>query len=92
LRRKYRSQAAIIRDILKVIWEKGKVKPSRLACYANLPYDRLQKYLEILESKGCVRKEVSNGDQWYILTETGFRILKELNRLQKIFESLGLKL
>ena len=48
-----------------------KITDSKLACYANLLYDRLQQYLDFLIEKGYLRREVAESSQWYSLTGKG---------------------
>ncbi len=87
MRRKYRSQAAIVCDILEAISSKPGIAPSRLSQEVNVPYTRLVEYLELLKEKGLIFD-----DKGLNLTEEGFKILVEMRRIRRIFSSLGLKL
>ncbi len=59
----------------------------------NLPHVRLKEYLSHLLEKGVIREvEVEGGRTAYELTEEGFKLLVELRRMRKLFDSLGLRL
>jgi len=88
LRRKYRSQAAIIADMLEAISRNPGIAPTRLGQEANVPYSRLTQYLKILEEKNLVTVE----DGGLYITENGLRFLNEVRRLESLFSSLGLVL
>jgi len=49
---------------------------------ANLPYDRLKKYLETLTEKGLVKTINENNRTLYALTIKGTEFLKELKRMK----------
>ena len=88
MRRKYRSAAGIVYDILKTLEELGPMPPTRLATYANLPYDRLRLFLDSLKAKGYV-EETDDGVK---ITEEGRRALEKLKEAKKLMEYLGFKL
>ncbi|RLG43739.1 MAG: hypothetical protein DRN78_01275 [Thermoproteota archaeon] len=88
MRRKYRSQAAIIADMLEAISRNPGIAPTRLGQKANVPYSRLTQYLKILEEKNLVTVE----DGGLYITENGLRFLNEVRRLKSLFSSLGLVL
>ena len=86
MRRKYRSQAAIVADMLEAISRNPGIAPTRLGQEANVPYSRLTQYLKILEEKNLVTVE----DGGLYITENGLRFLNEVRRLKSLFSSLGL--
>jgi len=88
VRRKYRSQAGIVHDILEVLHEEGAMPATRIATYANLPYDRLKIILSSLEESGLIAKEEGG----YVITEKGIEALTILRKSRKLLESLGFKL
>ncbi len=51
MRRKYRSQAAIVADMLEAISNNPGIAPTRLGQEANVPYSRLTEYLKLLEAR-----------------------------------------
>ena len=89
-RRKYRSQAGIVLDILETLISEGPMRATRLATYANLPYDRLKVVLESLVAKGHVRFDEET--RTYSITKEGERALQTLRETRKILEALGFKL
>ncbi|MDK2384046.1 MAG: winged helix-turn-helix domain-containing protein [Candidatus Korarchaeota archaeon] len=89
MRRKYRSQAAIVMDVLEAISAKPGIAPTRLSQEVNVPYSRLTEYLRLLMEKGLVYEE-EKGELH--LSEKGFKYLIEMRRFRKIFSSLGLML
>lgn len=88
MRRKYRSQAAIVADMLEAISRNPGIAPTRLGQEVNVPYSRLTQYLKILEKKNLV----TVGEYGLYITENGLRFLSEVKRLKKLFSSLGLVL
>jgi len=88
MRRKYRSQAAIVADMLEAISNNPGIAPTRLGQEANVPYSRLTEYLKLLEAKGLIMEE----DGGLYITEDGLRFLAEMRRFRRIFTSLGLML
>ncbi|MDK2464973.1 MAG: winged helix-turn-helix domain-containing protein [Candidatus Korarchaeota archaeon] len=93
MRRSYRSQAAIILDLLEALSAHGVLGPSRLTQEVNLPHVRLREYLSHLLERGVIREvEVEGSRTGYELTEDGFRLLVELRRMKRLFDSLGLRL
>jgi len=88
VRRRYRSQAGIILDILEVLHEHGPLPASRIATYANLPYDRLKVIIESMEEKGLVER---TPEGHYTITPKGEEALATLRRSRKLLESLGFR-
>ncbi len=88
VRRKYRSAAGIIYDILRTLDEKGPLPPTKLATFTNLPYDRLRIFLNSLKEKGYVR-ECEEGVE---ITEEGKVALEKLKEAKRLMEFLGFKL
>ena len=88
MRRKYRSAAGIIYDVLRVLDEKGPLPPTRLATFTNLPYDRLRIFLESLKEKGYIEED----EEGIEVTESGREALKKLEEAKKLMEFLGFKL
>ena len=88
-RRKYRSQAGIILDILDSLYRKGPMNATRLGYSANLPYDRLKEILAVLQRKGYVAV-AENGQ--LTITREGIRALQRLMEARMLLESLGYRL
>ncbi len=89
MRRKYRSQAAIVMDMLEAVAANPGIAPTRLGQEVNVPYSRLVEYLRLLREKGLIYEGEKGGLH---LTEEGFRYLTEMRRFRRIFSSLGLML
>ncbi len=87
-RKKYRSQAGIVLDILEALQSEGPMRPSRLALYANMPYSRLKEVLVRLESQYLVE---TLEDGRIAITYTGIEALKKLKEARRLLEGLGYK-
>ena len=83
---KYRSRLSIIHDILASLYE-GPKRVSHLARDANLPVDRLNRILEVLEADGMVGRD---GPLIY-MTERGRDAFLEIKRVKRILDRLGIK-
>lgn len=90
-RKKYRSQAGIIYDILKTVKELGEAAPTRIMYGANLPFDRAKALTEELVKKGLLEKIDIEGRTYLRLTQKGYEALKELEKTKKLLEELGFK-
>ncbi len=88
VRKKYRSQAGIVHDVLDTLQREGVLPATRIATYANLPYDRLKVILSSLEANGLVVKT----EDGYKITAKGVEALNILKRSRKLLESLGFRL
>lgn len=73
------------RDTTVIYWEllrtmaSGPQKPTRLARVANVPYNRLGKYLGFLVSEGFVKVESAEGHEMYSVTLKGMEVLNHLD-------------
>ncbi len=88
MRKRYRSIAGIIYDILNCI-EKGSDTVTSVSTCANLPYDRAKSLIEKLIEKGFIEKSQSNK---LYLTDKGKAVEKKLGELRDLMEALGFKL
>ncbi len=86
--KKYRSRAGIIYDVLMIVLAEGPLPPTRIATYANLPYDRLRVIIDSLEEKGLIERT----EKGYVVTEEGRRALKVLEESVILLKSLGFRL
>ena len=81
-----RSNIEIIAEMLKV-GENGAGK-TKIMYNANLSYTQIQKYLGYLMGQGFIDKiQVGNPSVTYRVTESGLRLLKNIN---SVIEMLGL--
>ena len=85
-----RNRLWIIMDILSYLKNNQKTPLTRVSYGANLPYDRLVKIVNELVEKGLVGYEVENDKKLYYLTRKGYELLKELERVRKILDKMGL--
>ncbi len=91
MRRRYRSSAGIIHDILEVLLREGELPATRIAQYANLPYDRLKAMLEKLEEEGLVERREEEGKTLYRVTRKGAEAYQKLHAVKVLMERLGYK-
>ena len=87
VRRRYRSHAGVIHDILETLYRKGPLPASKIARHANIPYDRFKIILASLEENGLVRKS----GQDYEITSKGREALFTLKKSRRLLESLGFR-
>ncbi len=78
----------IMVDILEVIRSSGGAKVTELMRDANMPYDRLMKYLRELEDKGLI---VKRGNAYH-LTAKGVKFLEEFDRIKRFFDAFGIEI
>ena len=85
-----RSRVDIVIDVLDALAREGPMPPTRLATAANLPYDRLTKILEDLESRGLVTVDRGERASMVAMTRRGYQALHELKRFKQLLKDLGL--
>ena len=83
MRRRYRSTAGIILDLLSCAENCHNV--SCLATCANLPYDRAKEMVEKLKEKGFLDEELN-------VTPEGKKAMERLMEVKRLVEGLGFKL
>jgi predicted transcriptional regulator len=83
------------RDTIIIYWEllkamvSGPQIPSKLARVANVPYTRLEEYLEFLKSNGLVKLESAEGHENYSVTPRGMELLNLLDQgLRMLYPAL----
>jgi len=85
-----RTRIEIILDVLDNLARYPDEPLTKIALYSNLPYDRLVKILDLLESKDLLQKINDNNRMNYVFTEKGRILLKEMKRLRHILNDFGL--
>ena len=85
-----RSRVDIVIDVLDALASEGALPPTRLATLANLPYDRLSRILDDLESRGLVTVDEGERGKLVAITRKGFEALQELRRFKRLLKDLGL--
>lgn len=83
MRRRYRSTAGIVLDLLRCSEDCDNV--SCLATCANLPYDRAKEMVEKLKEKGFLDDDLN-------LTPAGRKAMEKLLETKRLLEALGFKL
>lgn len=91
MRRPYRSKVRIYVDIISSILEQGEARITTVMRDANLPYDRLQRYVNELCFKGLlIRRDL--GGPLYSVTEKGVEFLAEFKKFERISRAYGIEL
>ena len=79
-------------DILRVIEEHGKARPTKILYMANLSHDRLKRYISDLLSKDLIEEDRENSHTVYTLTDKGKRFLREFRRMEELLNAFGFAL
>jgi predicted transcriptional regulator len=78
-------------DIMFFIQKKGEAKPTHIMYKANLSYNSLQEYLDLLVSKGFI-EEIKDGKRIsYKITDKGLEHINEFRRIEKFKDAFGLE-
>ena len=88
---KKRERLEVIRDILKAINDKRKIKPTRLLYASNLSPQMFKSYLDELIKKDFITIEIDKKDKKeFRLTKKGIDFLQEYRVIQSFVENFGL--
>jgi predicted transcriptional regulator len=85
---KQRSKCRIIADILKILEGNDEVKVTHIIHSANIPYERLNKYLAQMSESGLIL-ESKTGNSLYSLTPKGKKYLAEFKKLEEFSSIFG---
>ncbi|MCS7145802.1 MAG: winged helix-turn-helix domain-containing protein [Nitrososphaerota archaeon] len=88
--KEYRSRLRIYVDILESVSSQGAARVTMIMRDANLPYDRVVKYLDELVSRGLLERR-DEGQPLYFLTVRGSKFLEEFRRFEALARAFGLK-
>ncbi|MCX8203960.1 MAG: winged helix-turn-helix domain-containing protein [Nitrososphaeria archaeon] len=91
MRRHYRSKVRIYADIIASVLEQGEARITTIMRDATLPYDRLQRYVDELCSKGLLARR-DLGGPLYSVTEKGSEFLSEFKKFERISRAFGIEL
>ena len=87
---KKRERLEVIRDILNVVREGRRIKPTRLLYASNLSPQMFKDYVNELLDKGFVKIEEEKGKKEFLLTKKGSDFLQEYKVIQNFVENFGL--
>ena len=88
---KKRERLEVIRDILKSIRDKKKIKPTRLLYASNLSPQMFKDYVSELRSKDFIRLDIDKKDKKsFSLTMKGNNFLEEYRIIENFVENFGL--
>lgn len=88
----YRSKARIFADILRAVASEKDSKPTHILYRANLSYDRLTKYLGMLEETGLITKSSEGDKTHFSITDKGRYFLQEFRKVEEFTTAFGLRL
>jgi len=88
---KKRERLDIIRDILRVIQENRKIKPTRLLYASNLSPQMFKDYINELLKKNFIKIETDKKNKkTFLLTQKGNDFLNEYRVIENFIENFGL--
>jgi predicted transcriptional regulator len=83
-----RSRISILADILKIVREKGEIKPTHILYKANLSHPRMKKYLAALTEGGFIEAVEGKGIV-YRITKKGEKFVSEVKKIEKLSDAFG---
>lgn len=89
---KARSTLKIYLDILVTVRDEGQAKPTRVLYRANLAYDRLNKHLQELVSKGLLEERQEGESRYYVLTPKGLDFIDNVRKAEAFVKGFGISL
>ncbi len=89
---KFGSRFEIYLEMLAIVRDEGRVKPTHVLQRANLSHDRFAKYLGDLVSKGLIVEDRSDGNRSYFLSSSGRLFLEEVNKTEEFLLGFDLSL
>ncbi|GBC71371.1 hypothetical protein HRbin02_01152 [Candidatus Calditenuaceae archaeon HR02] len=88
--KEYRSRLRIYVDILESVSSEGAARITTIMRDANLPHDRLVKYLDELVNRGLLERR-DGGQPVYTLTVNGAKFIEEFRRFEALARAFGIK-
>ncbi len=88
---KKRERLEVIKDILKVIQDSRKIKPTRLLYASNLSPQMFKDYVDELLNKKFIQSENDEkGKKTFFLTKKGQEFLSEYKIIENFVDNFGL--
>lgn len=75
----------VVYDILLSITNAGRPLKSRVCLASNLPLDRCERLLKVMEEYGLIYSRIIEGRRVYVLTERGYQYMGIYESLRDIF-------
>jgi len=90
----YRNSVQIMGDVLTHTRDAGQegISTRMLMHKANMPYSRLNTFLDNLTGSGLINKILFDGKNSYILTQKGIQFLDEYKKFAEFAYSFGLEI
>lgn len=86
-----RNRSDIVVDILTTIQKKGgEIKPTRLMYGANLAHGQMKLYITDLKKQGLVEAIEKKGNEFYVLTEQGYKYIQKIYEMKQFEEAFGI--
>ena len=85
-----RSKIHIYVDILKLVYRKGKAKPTHILYGANLSHQRLKRYLGLLVDNNFVDMINEGGRVYYRITPKGLEFVQQFRKVEEFSEAFGI--
>ena len=80
----YRGRLAVMVDVIKVIRENGRLRPTHIMYKANLSHKLLKECLHSLTENGFLQETIDNGNTYFIVTKKGEEFAFEFSKLKKL--------
>ena len=89
---KHRSRSRIFADILRSIDVGENMKITHLLHSANVPHDRLVKYLDQMEKSNLIARSADGDGPAYLITQKGKKYLIEFKKLEEFSSIFGVEI
>ena len=87
-----RSKTHVLVDMLKVIRDNGKTRPTHILYKANLSHKLMKQHLEMLMSNQFIEQSGEEGRVYYKITNKGLKFMEEFKKVEKFSQAFGLPL
>jgi len=89
---KQRSTLRIYLDVITAVKDLHEAKPTHILNRANLPHDRLAKFLDQLLAHGLIEVKTEGEGRYYLITPKGVQFILELQRADEFVAGFGMAL